>query len=288
MLKLDILSDIHVDRHRLSDDFLERQGIDPATFDHPVPFDFAKHRNAGTSTLVLAGDVSDHIDDVEDQLIEARKHYEHVVYVDGNHEHKGGGDVEANMDTIAQICNGIPGVHYLDGLDQRRWDHNGVAFIGGNGWYCWKAFEDKGIPFTRAFCKWEDGMHDSRIDFGKFGYPNLIGASQAANLAEEMRVISEDDSIHSVVVVTHTCPDPNLLRWTTDPEYNALTASFTNSELASVLACDLNKKVKLWAYGHTHDRKLTDRGYYALVNNAYGYPKEIVSRAWTSVSFEVM
>jgi DNA repair exonuclease SbcCD nuclease subunit len=290
MIRLDIMSDLHVDYHYLNDASLEQFGISKDEYQRPPLFNFQKYHNVGSNILLIAGDVSDNIDEVEEVLMDASKIYEHIVYVDGNHEHKGADstDVSTNMDRLAMICNGLTGVHYFDGIHQLRWDYNGTAFIGANGWYCWKGFEDKGIPFTRAFCRWDDQMPDNTIDFSEYGYPNTLGFVQAVNLASEMDKISRDDSIHSVVVVTHTCPVPSLLRWSTDFAYNEMSASFTNTALEQVFSCDHGKKIKLWAYGHTHDRKCTQRDQTTLINNSYGYPRDVMSSAWSMVNVEVI
>lgn len=293
MIRIDICSDLHVDKHEITEAMLESWMVDDhSLYERPL-FDFARYRNPGSNIIVIAGDISDRIDQVEEVILAATQVYEYVVFVDGNHEHvetsrAKTSNVEQNMQALRDMSRDIPGMVYLDGIENCRWDFQDVAFIGGNGWYDWKCFESQGIPFTRAFVSWADHAGDRQIDFGDYGYPNSIAAIHSVNMAAEMDKATKDPNIRKVVAVTHTAPIGSLLRWhVSDFEHNSVTPSFANSSMQTVLDADINEKLAAWIYGHTHDRKFTMRGNSAFINNAYGYVHEIMSTAWTMVNYEV-
>lgn len=80
--------------------------------------DIAKWSDGG-DVLVVAGDTAEHIDDTIDLLNGAQNHYPVVIGCLGNHE------------TGAASKSLRDRVFLLDWLDDRRIDHDGIAFIGG-------------------------------------------------------------------------------------------------------------------------------------------------------------
>ena len=79
---IDIVSDLHIDQW----DKTLRQ-------DNPLgsrindPLDWHKVRNHDSKILVVAGDASDSIDMTIEYMNHVSSFYEHVLLVDGNHEH---------------------------------------------------------------------------------------------------------------------------------------------------------------------------------------------------------
>ncbi len=275
MLRIDVCSDLHVDHN--PDPYLADGSI--------MRFDVAGHRNAGASVLVVAGDISDFVDDVYEFAEEASKHYEHIIYVDGNHEHRDSLHVNTSSHFLSNIQT--PNFHYLDGETSTSYTIGRTRFIGANAWYDWRCYEDKGITFPMAFAHWDDYSEDAKLNFNPQGWPNLLGVEQITAMLKEVAAANADPHIDSIVMVTHSAPTVECLRWSDDnPSWNHGSPSYVNTGLSQVFDANTSGKIKLWVYGHTHTRRtFTYRGV-TLVNNCYGYPGEFAD-GWTMQVFEV-
>ena len=78
-MKFDLISDFHVEMN---------VGYNTTRFwKKGEPLHYAWHKDKKNDILVVAGDSSNSHDFTRDVIVEAAKHYEHVLFVDGNHEH---------------------------------------------------------------------------------------------------------------------------------------------------------------------------------------------------------
>lgn len=299
MLKIDICSDLHVDRHHSATKPLILPGDGPSHWpvghvgdrDKYFHFDFEWYRTAGSNVLIIAGDISDHLSDVQDVVTHAAKFYEHVVIVDGNHEHHGHAEtacIDDTIDLISDMKISIPNLIYLDGYHDARQDIGRTAFIGGNCWYDWRCYEPKGIMFPEVFASWDDHSNDTKLDFGVHGWPSEYGAVQVQALLDNFEEANRNPNIDSIVLVTHSAPLAECLRWYEDNHaWNVGSPSYVNSELSKLFEANTNGKLKLWAYGHTHTRRTWSHKGVTLVNNCYGYPRENLG-GWSMVNVEVI
>ena len=295
LIKIDICSDLHVDAHHGKTVLLSEPGKGPSHWpighqgdrDKFFHFDFNWYRNPGSDTIIIAGDVSNDLDDLFGVLEQACKFYDHVVFTDGNHEHYSGTTIDENCDAIMDFKQSLPNLIYLDGEDFARHDIGRTAFIGGNCWYDWKCFEDKGVSFPTAFASWDRYSNDRHLNFGSAGWPSVIGSAQVLNVIEAVKSANADPNIDSIVMVTHTAPLAECLRW--DPiqmDFNKSSPSYANSELKQVFTENTNNKIRAWAYGHTHTRRSWDYQDVMMVNNCYGYPNENTG-GWFMANIEV-
>ena len=277
-LKIDVASDLHVDAYEYS-----TQTHDPdirlwegeAHKSSPLYIDWEHLKNEDSRVLIIAGDTANCIPTTATVIRQAAQVYQHVVFVDGNHEHYTGmNTVSGNMDEMRASVSGLTNVTYLDGSSSVQIDD--VLFIGATGWYDWKAFEDQSISQYSAKQAWYRFSNDSRVpSYGKLGSPEQIAILQSTQMAERVRSISSDDHVGYIVPVTHMSPRADLMEWKEgNLIWNSLTPSYVNTSLKAVLDADTEKKITHWIYGHTHFRKITDIDGITYVNNARGYPRE--------------
>lgn len=291
MIKIDICSDLHVNHHRHTTKIWNKPGegwSSRNTLGEYIDFDFAWTRNPGSSVLIVGGDVSDSIGDTQSALAEAARHYQHVVYVDGNHEFQEQREltIYEQMDMLADIQQTIPNLIYLDGTTMSRRDIDGVAFIGGNGWYDWRVFEEEGVTYPMAFSSWDERSIDRYLNFGDDLFPNVTAYDQATRINTAIQDAQDDPMVRAIVVATHTAPLKECLEFTSNPQYNAGSPSYSNTLFREHLD-NPPSKLKLWTYGHTHNRKMFDHNGVTIVNNCFGYPKEIQGHVWFMADFEV-
>jgi DNA repair exonuclease SbcCD nuclease subunit len=287
-MKIDFCSDLHVDawhnRTQLHDPNRRRWTGEP----HKSLFlyiDWKEYKNPDSRVLVIAGDISNNLITTSQVVEAAAAEYEYVVVVEGNHDHYDNDmPVEKGMDLLTSLLSHLDNVYHLTPNTSLVVD--GVAFFGGTGWYDFKAYEDQGISDFTAKRAWNQYSNDSRfLDFNGTTVESFA-ASQAINLADQVKIASEDDSIQSIVVTTHMSPRADIMEWKVgDIVWNTLTPSYVNTALDQVIQADTNRKIGLWIYGHTHYRQMREINGVVYANNARGYPGE--NPPFTLTQFEV-
>ena len=277
MIKIDFCSDLHVDAwqgHTQLHDPTHRRWMGEPFKSTYIYLDWARYRSPDSDVLVIAGDTANNVVISRDVIEAAASAYKFVVVVDGNHDHyMNDMSVEEGQELLARLISHLPNVYLLKHDQSLLLD--GVLFAGATGWYDFKAYEDKGITDYLAKRVWKQYSNDSVYPKFDAGSPESLAMIQTVNLAEQVRKGSEDPDIESIVVVTHMSPRADLMEWKADqPVWNALTPSYVNTGLKSVLDADVNKKIRYWIYGHTHSRQMVSKDGVVYVNNARGYPNE--------------
>lgn len=265
-MKYDLISDMHVEFFKHS-------------------FDWAENKLCDSDVLVIAGDISNDLNLTMDELKRASLVYNHVIWCDGNHEHYvSASNIINNMDNLREVSNAFSNVTYLYPGECKIIGN--TAFVGSNGWYDFNVFDDM-FSFEESKQAWYDYINDSKyINFGEL-QPEEHASYHRSTLCDVVSSLSDDVSIENIVITTHTIPHRSLCEESLDRHWNLCTGSFCNSLMFNdVLACDFNKKVKVWNYGHTHRRKeKTVNGVYCI-NNCCGYPRESSSK-WFMAQVEV-
>lgn len=243
-MKYDVASDLHTDiNHSLGS------------------LNWEELRNKGSQLLVIAGDTANNFERSTAVVADAAKVYQHVVFVDGNHEHYENYErqktVYGLMNEFLEFAKSISNVHYLQG-GNKIFRFNDVAFVGANSWYDFQY-----IPETSNFREstemWERYSNDANpktIGFGTIDglyWPEIIAKEQANRMVESVSKLQDDEYVNKIVIVTHTVPCSNGLIWKEhDPTWNILNGAYSNSRIEKVWEADKNKKIIHSLYGHTH------------------------------------
>ena len=226
-MDFDLISDLHIDQWP-ADQKLNFNGL-------------------GTSlTCVVAGDISQSLTKSRDFLYQLADHYKQVIFVDGNHEHKNDySNILDNCEWLEKELSKKQNITYL-------WDSTAVfgstAIVGTNGWW------------TFDYCEPEISRLE-QIDFfcSKFNYPEHVAISiwdEAVENSEFLTNIihefNKTEMIEDIVVITHTLPRKDLI---TPAGYMETVDStkLYNSQLNQIINLDVNKKIKLWCFGHYHE-----------------------------------
>ena len=125
-MKIDICSDLHVDKWG-------------KVLYWPK---LLNARNDKNDILVIAGDTSDMLQRLGlfRTLKDAAKHYSHVFFTEGNHEHYGL-STRSVQNTCAEIQIFTDDRANITYLNESYAIIDDVAFVGANGWYDWKMME---------------------------------------------------------------------------------------------------------------------------------------------------
>ena len=243
-MQFDLISDLHIERWS-HDKQINWEGL-------------------GTSLVaVIAGDVSLDLNTTYSTVLEISKHYRHTIFVDGNHEHAGKGNIHARKQEIANRFGKYRNISYLF---KNTLVLDGTAFIGANGWYSY--------DFCEPYISKQDCI-DTLVMSGKDQDVLMeqwnTAIEDAEFLSSAVMNCSADSSIKDIVLITHTLPHQDL---TWMPSYDDIASLGLqgSSYLQTVSDHDVNSKIKVWCYGHVHqanDRTIDGIRY---VSNPRGLP----------------
>jgi len=253
-MKFDLISDFHVEMNTRYDE--------SRFWTEGEPELYAWNKDSKSDVLVIAGDSANHHEDALAVVFEAAKHYKHVVWTDGNHEHysnyMNGWNVMHDMEYFNTMCNHrnkiADNITYLNG--EQTWQKDGTLFIGANGWYDFSFAY--GIPQKQQMQNWRQRSNDSAcIRFGKKNRPEKLAERQSRQLTELVQEAQDDDTVQEIVVVTHTLPIGTAFGQFNNPAHPffPLNGAYGNAFMRYVWAADKKGKIKTWCFGHTHDRR---------------------------------
>lgn len=262
----DLISDLHVD---MNDNWDDQPSYDGVSSIYPW------HLEKKSDIIVIAGDNANNPTLALQVIDEAREFYDHVIFVDGNHDHYiGNRDTKQTVGKTSLLYRQYMVDHdaatYLDGDTWLELD--GTLFIGANGWYDWTAHSWTSRQQQHQL--WKTGMADSSmIRFDEKAYPDKLATRDAERLREAVEWAQDDDTVRDIVVVTHTIPHRKGLV-PDNHEYGPLNGSFHNALMGQVWIADKKKKIKSWCFGHTHFAYDFDAEGIRFVCNPRGYKFE--------------
>jgi predicted phosphodiesterase len=203
---------------------------------------------------------------------EAAERVRDVLVVTGNHEYYYP-RWRTVLETEARVradLTGFPSIQFLEALG-KTFLHRGVLFLGCTGWYNWDACPEYDRGEEMNF--WKGGSNDARMIQYDCGYPDLMARRNTDWLLDEVARAQDRDEVEQIVILTHTCPRPEFLVPPDHPWYR-LNGSYANSFMLEVPPVDVKKKIKVWAYGHSHYRRDDIIDGIRYVNHARGYAGE--------------
>jgi predicted phosphodiesterase len=201
--------------------------------------------------LLITGDTANYLGGVEKLLHWVRGKYEHVLYVDGNHENYSNAPqkrtVEETELRLRDIC-GDQAV-YLPLMDYHK--IGDIYFVGRNGWY---SMDYDGL-LEANLKRWNLEMNDNEwVGFGKIAQP--MPWELARQHADDFKRIMGDivlaDPAARIIAMTHTAPTLESL--STDPKHMLDNPFYVNMYMEEVID-KFNENIIVWTHGHTHYRQ---------------------------------
>ena len=230
-IKIDIVSDLHIDQ------WSKKYNIKfPCGEVIERPFIF---RETDAEYLIVAGDISDILENSLQYLDTITKLYKKIFFVDGNHEHINYYPYTYSRSHIKK-CITNSKIVFLPITPYRIDD---TVIIGVNGW--WDYNNENSILINKNlnyFDRWIP--HLTRQDNITFINESIETAKNEADYLEKcLEKYSKDYSIRNVIIVTHTIP---LRRFCNEERYE----TEFNSGFERLLKY---KKISHWIFGHTHE-----------------------------------
>lgn len=276
-MKFVLVSDLHVDMNPWNWDFLELCESD-------------------LNTIVVAGDISNDVWEVSRWLVEAKRRFENVIWVPGNHDFYNlgfhqtrlhdpefskkwpyPGDVPEILDHYTRWSH-AHGIHFLHRDSIKIED---VTFIGATGWHDYRG----GEPYSTEdqIKVWYDVLNDRMINWQRgLVKPDHLKPFDAGVKDWEYLRDSVSTARGTKVVITHHVPHRRFI-WQKphDRVWTMLHGSFVNTRMESIQ----DPEIRYWIYGHTHTRNMSDLGSTTYVCNARGYRGE--NNRWEPIILDV-
>jgi hypothetical protein len=136
-MKIDVCSDIHSEqwwsKSRIVDCNGPRKRTSTGLTMHIDWEWYKKQAGNNAEILIIAGDISDKIETTQTIVEQAASIYNHVVFVDGNHDHYNNKPYSKNMQFLNEKKS--ENARFLN-PDSIGFVIDDIAIIGCNGWYC--------------------------------------------------------------------------------------------------------------------------------------------------------
>lgn len=221
--------------------------------------------------LILAGDQDENPTQSAQFVNRIADAYPHVVFTDGNHEHyMRAQTVELDMEQMRRQVKETWNVTYHDATAVSMFED--VAVIGCNGWYDFNYFgymKDVERQTSKRM------MNDFRlIDFGDWESPEFIAWEHIHRLRKLVVKLTKDKSVRKIVIFTHTVPHRSGVVGCAHP-WAQTNGSFYNSMMQDIVAIDINDKIAVWCFGHTHMIYDFNVDYVRYMCYPVGYPNEM-------------
>lgn len=246
-MQFDLFSDLHIDRWP-QENQIDWEGL-PSSL-----------------VAVIAGDVSSDPTVSMKTVIEISKHYKHVMFVDGNHEHGSIPGIKARNDRMNDVFSKYSNISYLY---KNTMVLDDVAFVGSNGWWSYDfAFPlmDRSTCFERLIALgWDKKQMFEYFDMAQ---------QDAATMADLVTIFNEDDSVQDIVMVTHTVPFREFRYKNAEQDVAHYGRCGSLVMQQKCLEADENDKINTWCFGHVHQSRDVDIDAIRYVSNPRGVPSD--------------
>lgn len=210
--------------------------------------------------LVLAGDIGLAVDPSTYMpfLEYSAEHYNHVIYVLGNHEHYHG-DINDSIHNIRISTINLSNVHVLENQSLVIGD---TKFIGCT---LWSDFKND----ARCMGRVSYAMNDYRLISNRHGWYTPADALKLHNDSVHF-LTNAIDSNKKNIVVTHMAPSINSIPLRLLQNHEIATAYYSSLEEFIV-----DFEPTLWLHGHVHNSNKYVVGNTTVISNPKGYPDAV-------------
>lgn len=227
--------------------------------------------------LVIAGDISDSLQQSISYLDFISTYYKKILFVDGNHEHT---DIYPELYTIEHIDKEIKKLNNdkISYLPKNDYILGNTVFIGACGW--WDFNNDDDLTFNSQsktyFKEWIPEFHEKET---RFFNKNVLKKSKLEFeiLMNKMSLYEDDDNIDNIIIITHTVP---LIKYC-----NGYTDTDINTKLSGL--CKKSMKIKTWIFGHTHSYFNDIYKGIKFICNPRGRPDDFHRIEYDGISYEI-
>lgn len=254
ILRVFALSDIHVDYDKNKAWLFELSNLD---FKEDV--------------LLLAGDLTDNLRDIEHCLKQLEKKFRQVLFVPGNHELWVRRDTPL---TSLQKFQRVAEIAADCGVSMQRYDSEELTIVPLLSWYDFSF----GQPNEKLLANW--------VDFRACVWPDNMDVLAVTQYFLDLNLNSEPSAYkRDVISFSHFLPRIDLM-----PSYIPDSFRYLYPVMGSSLLETQIREISpvVHVYGHSHVNRRIKLDGIEYINNAYGYPSETrITRKELLVIYEV-
>jgi predicted phosphodiesterase len=212
--------------------------------------------------LILAGDISDSMRLLEWCLIALAARFAHVLYVPGNHELWVFRDERpgTSLEKFQQILHVVENC----GASMRVFHHNHLSIVPLLGWYDYSF----GEPTRELLEAW--------MDYRACRWPDHFSARQIAEYFLQFNDAVLDVANDTIISFSHFLPRLDLMPSYIPAERRVLYPVLGTTNLEAQIR---RLRPSIHVYGHSHVNRSLKLDDVLYVNNAFGYPQEILITA---------
>lgn len=247
-LKIYLASDLHIDQWDPNINNMYPLG--------EVKYDPVNWKNIEeNSILILAGDVSDIASLSINYLNEISKHFDYVLYIDGNHEHLYSYPYLFSHQDI-DFKRSVLENNKLIYLPQQDFVIRSTVIIGYCGWWDHSVKED-----LDYFKDWIPKLNNEKNE--KIFCENVKKRAAVEYQLLKNKIDSYDKrtDIDTIIVVTHTVPREEFAR-------------DVNTDHNSLLGNIKSEKIKYWFFGHNHRNFTFHKEGISFISHPRGRPED--------------
>lgn len=207
--------------------------------------------------LVLAGDLTDNIQLLEQCFLSLSTKFKRVLFVPGNHElWVTRDDISTSLEkfhTVTAVCDEC-------GISSDVYESGALSIVPLYGWYDF-SFGPPGRKLERA---WND--------FSACVWPQGYTAADVTDYFLQHNDDSRLDTANDTVIsFSHFLPDIDLMPGYVNPAYHYIYPVLGSHLLGE----QVNRlKPNMHVYGHSHVNNSVLHNDVQYINNAFGYPSE--------------
>lgn len=261
-LEINLVSDLHIDQWSL--DLVNKYPCGPIK---NIPMQWKNPDKAGI--LIVAGDISDNLEISLDYLNQISKYYDHVLFVDGNHEHVLKYPNLIEHQDIAYQTNILEN-NKLVYLPTQDFVIKDIAIIGFCGWWDYSNGPEPGY-----FHNWIEKMNNLIMEKEFSKNVKLRALEEYRLLQDKLNHYEKREDIKKIIVVSHTLPFPEFAK--------SISTEF-NSRLSNIKS----SKLKYWFFGHSHATFNRTHEGVKYISNPRGRPEDYDREEYSPLELSVI
>ena len=192
---------------------------------------------------MVAGNISPDREILKDTLTHLCKHYKHVFFSDGPHDHKW--DMDDIPWSYVDLVNFCEEQENLTFLHNQVCILNGIAIVPVNGWYSFDFNVAFDLDYQHRWMKENDYCNRHEDVMRLMSY----GISDARYLDKTIQKMQDMKEVKEIVIVSATVPDVRFVEHDTTLQDTPIINLMGNSHLMKALEMDTKNKVTTWMFG---------------------------------------
>lgn len=267
----DLVSDLHIDQW-------DRK------MEIKYPCGVVKHypyfpKNPQNKLLVVAGDVSDSLENTITYLNDISKYYQKILFVDGNHEHVNRYPELYSQQEINEQIKKLNNDKIIY-LSNQPFQHNNTLFVGMCGWWDYNNDNEESINNNlNYFDNWIShlGKNDTRLFIN-----NVIERAhqEYQQLVKLIADANNNDEIKNIIIVSHCVPkEIYCIKDSIDTQYNSHISELLNDNI-------LTSKISHWLFGHIHHNVMDMANNIKFIAHPRGRPEDFNRILYDSIEIK--